>query len=104
MNGFDVMVVRCDGVADIGGVSRAHMIFNTPILWKKITYHGKVVVSAIGDDVTDTGNISVSDLSYLSIRSKKIVPVIFFLRIGVLKKGPVLEIRASQKFYRRWAR
>jgi hypothetical protein len=26
-------------------------------------------VSVIGDDVSDTGNISVSDLSYLSIRS-----------------------------------
>ena len=69
MNGVDITVVGCGGVADIGSVSRAHMIFNTPILWKKITYHRKVVVSAIGDDVTDTGNISVSDLSYLSIRS-----------------------------------
>ena len=69
ITGFSIVVIRCGGVADIGGVSRAHMIFNTPILWKKITYHGKVVVSAIGDDVTDTGNISVSDLSYLSIRS-----------------------------------
>ena len=69
MNGVDVTIVGYVCVADIGGVSRTHMIFNTPILWKKITYHGKVVVSAIGDDVTDTGNISVSDLSYLSIRS-----------------------------------
>jgi hypothetical protein len=48
---------------------RTHVIFNTPILWKKITYHRKVVVSVIGDDVSDTGNISVSDLGYLSIRS-----------------------------------
>ena len=69
MNGVDITVVGCGGVADIGGVLRAHMIFNTPILWKKITYHRKVVVSVIGDDVSDTGNISVSDLSYLSIRS-----------------------------------
>ena len=69
ITGFSIVVIRYGGVADIGGVSRAHMIFNTPILWKKITYHGKVVVSAIGDDVTDTGSISVSDLSYLSIRS-----------------------------------
>jgi hypothetical protein len=69
ITGFSIMVIRCGGVADIGGVSRAHMIFNTPILWKKVTYHRKVVVSVIGDDVTDTGNISVSDLSYLSIQS-----------------------------------
>ena len=69
MNGVDITVVGCDCVADLGGVLRTHVIFNTPILWKKIMYHGKVVVSAIGDDVTDTGNISVSDLSYLSIRS-----------------------------------
>ena len=66
---FSILVIRCGSVADIGGVSRAHMIFNTPILWKKITYHRKVVVSVIGDDASDTGNISVSDLSYLSIRS-----------------------------------
>jgi hypothetical protein len=29
----------------------------------------KVVVSVIGDDVSDTGNISVSVLSYFSIQS-----------------------------------
>jgi hypothetical protein len=69
MNGFDVTIVGYVCVADIGGVSRTHMIFNTPILWKKITYHRKVVVSVIGDDASDTGDISVSDLSYLSIRS-----------------------------------
>jgi hypothetical protein len=56
-------------VADLGGVLRTHVLFNTPILWKKITYHRNVVVSVIGDDVSDTGNISVSDLSYPSIRS-----------------------------------
>jgi hypothetical protein len=62
ITGFNVMVIRCGGVADIGAVSHTHMIFNTPILWKKKTYLRKVVVSAIHDDVTDTGNISVSDL------------------------------------------
>ena len=35
ITGFSIVVIRCGGVADIGGVSRAHMIFNTPILWKK---------------------------------------------------------------------
>jgi hypothetical protein len=71
MNGVDVTVVEYVCVADIGSgsVSRTHMIFSTPILWKTITYHRKVVVLVIGDDVSDTGNISVSDLSYFSIRS-----------------------------------
>jgi hypothetical protein len=71
MIGFSVMVIRCDGVTDLGGggVSRAHVIDSTTIVFKKITYHGKVVVSVIGDDVRDTGNISVSDLSYISIQS-----------------------------------
>ena len=68
MNGFDVMVVRCDSVTDLGGVSRTHVIDSTTIVLKKITYHEKVVVSVIGDDASDTGNISVSDLSYISIR------------------------------------
>jgi hypothetical protein len=69
MNGFSVMVVRCDGVTDVGGVSRTHVIDSTTIVLKKITYHGKVVVSVIGGDASDTGNISVSDLSNISIRS-----------------------------------
>jgi hypothetical protein len=69
MTGFDVTVIGCVCVADTGGVSRTHMIFSTPILWKKITYRRKVVVSVIGDDVSDTGNISVSVLSYFSIQS-----------------------------------
>ena len=69
ITGFSIVVIRYGGVADIGGVSRTHVIDSTAIVFKKITYHGKVVVSAIGDDVTDTGSISVSDLSYLSIRS-----------------------------------
>ena len=68
MNGFDVMVVRCDSVTDLGGVSRTHVIDSTTIVFKKITYHGKVVVSVIGGDASNTGNISVSDLSYISIR------------------------------------
>jgi hypothetical protein len=61
---LDVMVFRT-----FGGASRTHVIDRTTILFKKITYHGKVVVSVIGDDVSDTGDISVSDLSYFSIRS-----------------------------------
>ena len=69
MNGYNVMVIRCDGVTDLGGVSHTHVIDSTTIVFKKITYHGKVVVSVIGDDASDTGNISVSDLSYISIRS-----------------------------------
>jgi hypothetical protein len=69
MNGVDVSIISCDCVTDLGGVSHTHVIFNNPILWKKITYHRKVIVSVIGDDVTDTGNISVSDLSFFSIRS-----------------------------------
>jgi hypothetical protein len=35
ITGFSIVVIRCGGVADIGGVSRVHMIFNTPILLKK---------------------------------------------------------------------
>jgi hypothetical protein len=35
MNGVDVTIVEYVCVADIGGVSHAHMIFNTTILWKK---------------------------------------------------------------------
>ena len=67
ITGFTVMVIRCGGVADIGSVSHTHVIDSTTIVLKKITYHGKVVVSVIGDDASDTGNISVSDLSYISI-------------------------------------
>ena len=68
MNGVDVSIIRCDCVTDLGGVSRTHVIDSTTIVFKKITYHGKVVVSVIGDDASDTGDISVSDLSYISIR------------------------------------
>ena len=68
MNGVDVSIIRCGGVADIGAVSHTHVIDSTTIVFKKITYHGKVVVSVIGDDASDTGDISVSDLSYISIR------------------------------------
>jgi hypothetical protein len=67
MNGFDVMVIRCDCVTDLGGVSRTHVIDSTTIVFKKITYRGKVVVSVIGDDASDTGHTSVSDLRYISI-------------------------------------
>ena len=67
MNGVDVSIISCDCVTDLGGVSRTHVIDSTTIVFKKITYHGKVVVSVIGDDASDTGNISVSDLSYISI-------------------------------------
>ena len=67
LNGVDITVVGCHGVTDLGGVSRTHVIDSTTIVFKKITYHGKVVVSVIGDDASDTGNISVSDLSYISI-------------------------------------
>ncbi len=63
ITGFTVMVIRCGGVADIGAVSHTHVIDSTTIVLKKITYHEKVVVSVIGDDASDTGNISVSDLS-----------------------------------------
>ena len=35
MNGFDVMVIRCDGVTDLGGVSRTHVIDSTTIVLKK---------------------------------------------------------------------
>jgi hypothetical protein len=66
MNGVDISIISCDCVTDLGGVSHTHVIFRTPILSKKITYHRKVVGSVIGEDVSDTGNISVSDLSYLS--------------------------------------
>jgi hypothetical protein len=69
MNWSVVTVIGCDGATDLGGVSSAHVIDSTTIVLKKITYHGKVVVSVIGDDASDTGNISVSDLSYISIRS-----------------------------------
>jgi hypothetical protein len=69
MNGVDVSVIRCDGVTDLGGVSRTHGIDSTTIVLKKVTYHEKVVVSVMGDDASDTGNISVSDLSFISIRS-----------------------------------
>jgi hypothetical protein len=44
-------------------VSLTHVVDSTTIVLKKITYHEKVVVSAIGGDASDTGNISVSDLS-----------------------------------------
>ena len=68
MNWSVVTVIGCcDGATDLGGVSRAHMIDSTTIVLKKITYHEKVVVSVIGGDASDTGNISVSDLSYISI-------------------------------------
>ena len=67
MNWSVVTVIGCDGATDLGGVSRAHMIDSTTIVLKKITYHGKKVVSVIGDDASNTGNISVSDLSYISI-------------------------------------
>jgi hypothetical protein len=69
MNGVDISVIRCVCVADIGGVSRTHVITSNTILMKKITYHSKSVVSVIGEDVSDTGGVSVSDLSYFSIRS-----------------------------------
>jgi hypothetical protein len=71
MNGVDVTIVEyvCVCVVDLGGVWRTHVIDSTTIVFKKITYHGKVVVSVIGDDASDTGDISVSDLSYISIRS-----------------------------------
>jgi hypothetical protein len=69
MNGFDVTVIECVCVTDLGGVSRTHVITSNTILMKKITYHSKSVVSVMGEDVSDIGNISVSDLSYFSIRS-----------------------------------
>jgi hypothetical protein len=69
MNGVDVSVIRCDGVTDLGGVLRTYVIDSTTIVFKKIMYHGKVVVSVMGDDASDTGNISVSDLSFISIQS-----------------------------------
>jgi hypothetical protein len=69
MNGVDVSVIRCVCVADIGDVSCTHVITINTILSKKITYHRKRVVSVIGEDVSDTGSISVSDLSYFSIGS-----------------------------------
>jgi hypothetical protein len=69
MNGFDVTVIGCDCVTDLGGVSRTHVITSNAILMKKITYHSKSVVSVVGEDVSDTGSISVSYLSYFSIRS-----------------------------------
>jgi hypothetical protein len=47
MIGFSVMVIRCDGVTDLDGVSGAHVMDSTTIVFKKITYHGKVVVSVI---------------------------------------------------------
>ena len=60
MIGFSVMVIRCDGVTDLGGggVSRAHVIDSTTIVFKKITYYGKVVVSVIGGNASDIDNIS----------------------------------------------
>ena len=67
MNGVDVSIIRCDCVTDLGGVSRTRVMDSTTIVFKKITDHGKVVVSVIGDDASDTGDISVSDLSYISI-------------------------------------
>jgi hypothetical protein len=69
MNGVDVTIIGCDCVADLGGVLHTHVITSNTILSKKITYHRKSVVSVIGEDVTDAGNISVSNLSYFSIRS-----------------------------------
>jgi hypothetical protein len=71
MDGVDVSVIGCVCVADIGGVSRTHYTcdYQQHNTYEKITYHSKSVVLVIGEDVSDTGNISVSDLSYFSIRS-----------------------------------
>jgi hypothetical protein len=35
ITGFTVMVIRCGGVADIGAVSRTHVIDSTTIVLKK---------------------------------------------------------------------
>jgi hypothetical protein len=58
MIGFSVMVIRCYGVTDLGGVLHTHVIDSTTIVFKKITYYGKVVVSVIGGNASDIGNIS----------------------------------------------
>jgi hypothetical protein len=62
MDGVDVTVIGCVCVANIGGVSHTHVIIRTTILLKSVG-------SVIEEDVSDMGNISVSDLSYFSIQS-----------------------------------